>query len=148
MDLIPASLVATEVAQLRAGRALWLPLYLSRVPAGAPTPGDDHAEQLDLQEMLVQHPASTFFVRVEGDSMVEAGIHSGDILVVDRAVEPTSGDVVIAALDGDLTVKRLLVERGRLYLVPENEAHEPIAVAEGQDVYVWGVVQHVIHKVT
>ena len=88
--------------------SLSLPLYSSKVPAGFPSPADDHMEEkLDLNTHLVKHPTATFFVKASGDSMVGAGIHSGDILIVDRSLNPKSGKIVIAAIDGQLTVKRL-----------------------------------------
>lgn len=125
------------------------PLYLCRVEAGFPSPADDYVEtSLDLREHLVGCEEATFFVRVAGDSMTEAGIHDGDILVVDRSVEPEGGDVVVAALDSELTVKRYEVRSGHPYLMPESEAHDPIAIEPGQELVVWGVVQHVIHEVS
>ena len=124
------------------------PLFAAHVPAGFPSPADDYVERsLDVSELLIRRPETTFFLRVQGDSMTGAGIHSGDLLVVDRSPEPKDGDVVIAALDGDLTVKRLEKSEGRLYLVPEHPGHEPVEVTEAQELIVWGVVQHVIHEV-
>ena len=123
-----------------------LPLYSSKVSAGFPSPADDHIEaQLDLNSYLVKNPSSTFFVRVAGESMKNAGIFPGDILIVDRSLNPTIGKVVIVALDGELTVKRLKKENGTLYLMPENPEYHPIAVGEMQDLNVWGVVTNVIH---
>ncbi|WP_022836886.1 LexA family protein [Salisaeta longa] len=125
------------------------PLFLSTVPAGFPNPADDYVETaLDLNEYLTGGRPSVFYVRVRGDSMTGAGIHDGDLLVVDRAPRPRAGDVVIAALDGDLTVKRYEVRRGQPYLVPESPHHAPIRIADGQDLMVWGVVQHAIHAVS
>jgi DNA polymerase V len=144
-----SALVVTDVRRARRGRLRPLDVYLSRVPAGFPSPADDYVEQrLDLNEHLIQREASTFFVRVAGRSMEGAGIHDGDLLVVDRAVEPTDGAVVVAALDGELTVKRYRRHGDRPYLVPENEEHAPIPVQPGQDLVVWGVVRHVIHEVS
>jgi DNA polymerase V len=118
-----------------------LPLYASRPAAGFPAPGDDMVEKaLDLNELLIEHPVSTFFVRVEGDSMEGAQIFSGDILVVDKAREAHSGDIVVAAVYGELVVKRWVVKQGQAALVSENTAYEPIVVHEGGDVYLWGVV--------
>ncbi len=144
-----ARLIATDVYRARRDCLRPLAVYLSRVPAGFPSPADDYVERrLDLNEHLIQHESSTFFVRVAGDSMQEAGIHDGDLLVVDRAVESTDGAIVVAALDGELTVKRYRCYEGRPYLVPENDDHTPIAIQPGQDLVVWGVVQHVVHDVS
>src|SRR5215831_7665344 len=94
-------------------------LFLVPVSAGYPSPADDYLEgPLDLNEHLITHPTATFFVRVAGESMREAGIHSGDVLVVDRALTPRNGSIVIAVVNGELTVKRLAKRRGQLVLVP------------------------------
>ena len=128
--------------------SLSLPLYSSKVPAGFPSPADDHMEEkLDLNTHLVKHPTATFFVKASGDSMVGAGIHDGDILVVDRSLEPRQGRVVIAAIDGQLTVKRLKIKGPKTFLVPENKKFRPIELNENNDVKIWGVVTSVIHKV-
>jgi len=135
-----------EVVPVRIGEPLRLPLLLSRVPAGFPSPADDYIEEaLDLNELLIRHPAATFFMRVEGDSMVGAGIHSGDLLIVDRAIEPRPGYVVVAAVCGELTVKRLKLHEGRLCLMPEDGSHEPLPIREEMEVVIWGVVTCVIH---
>lgn len=123
------------------------PVWLARVPAGFPSPADDYLEgKLDLNQHLIKHPAATYFVRVTGDSMIGAGIHSGDLLVVDRSLEPADNSVVIAIVDGELTVKRLSTRQGKLLLLPDNEKYPPVEVREGA-FEVWGVVTHVIHKV-
>ncbi|MGE4298079.1 MAG: LexA family protein [Desulfovibrionaceae bacterium] len=127
---------------------LELPLYLAAVAAGFPSPADDFIDQkLDLNEYCIDHPAATFFVRVHGDSMREAGIHDGDVLVVDRAADPANNKVVIAALDGELTVKRLHTKNGALFLMPANPEFKPIEITEGRGFEIWGVVTYVIHKV-
>jgi DNA polymerase V len=95
---------------------------------------------LNIQELLVKHPPSTFFVRVEGDSMEGAGIFSGDILVVDRSVEYQHGQIVVAAVQGGLVVKRLRIDGDTRYLVSENAAYNPIRLGEEEDCFVWGVV--------
>jgi len=139
----------TDVYRARPGRRRPLAIFLSRVPAGFPSPADDYVEQtLDLNEHLIQRKSSTYFVRVAGHSMTDAGIHDGDILVVDRAEEPTDRSIVVAALDGELTVKRYRAGEKHHYLVPESETHTPIPIREEQDLVVWGVVQHVIHEVS
>jgi len=127
---------------------LSLPLYSSKVPAGFPSPADDHMEgKLDLNTHLVKHPTATFFVKASGDSMIGAGIHDGDILVVDRSLEPRQSRIVIAAVDGQLTVKRLKKKGKKIFLVPENKKFRSIELNENNDVKVWGVVTNVIHKV-
>ena len=125
-----------------------LPLFLASISAGFPSPADDYIEKnLDLNEYLIKHPSATFFVRVEGNSMVNAGIHNGDILIVDRSLEPVDKRIIVAVIDGELTVKRIQLRGGKLFLVPENEGFEPIEVTEGTDFQVWGVVTLAIHSV-
>ena len=124
-----------------------LPLYTAQVPAGFPSPGEDHVDQsLDLNEHLIRHPAATFYARAKGDSMLGAGIHDGDLLVVDRAVEARDGSVIIAAVDGELTVKRFRHRAGRVALMPDNNRYPAIVITDQTDFKVWGVVIHVIHK--
>ncbi|ABK44606.1 SOS response UmuD protein, Serine peptidase, MEROPS family S24 [Magnetococcus marinus MC-1] len=124
-----------------------IPLAGSRVAAGFPSPADDFVEaQLDLNQHLVKHPAATFFVRVAGESMIEAGIHPGDILVVDRSLQPESGQIVIAVLDGELTVKRLEKRAGKLFLMPANRNFTPIEVGAEADLLIWGVVTSTVHQ--
>jgi DNA polymerase V len=122
------------------------PLFMVSVSAGLPTPAEDYIEgRLDLNRHLIKHPSATFFVRVAGDSMIDAGIHPGDILVVDRALEPTDSSVVIAVIDGELTVKRIARREDRLYLVPDNRAYQPLEIKADMEFEVWGVVTSVIH---
>ena len=126
---------------------LALPFFATAVQAGFPSPADDYLEgALDLNEHLIRRPAATFFLRVLGDSMTGAGIHSGDLLIVDRSVHPADGRIVIAVVDGELTVKRLSRRRGRVRLMPENPRYRPIEIRDGQDLQIWGVVLHVIHS--
>ncbi len=130
--------IAKPVAMVQ-GKAV--PLYTSRPQAGFPAPGDDQIERvLDINDLVVQNPASTFFVRVEGDSMEEVGIFSGDVLVVDRAVEAKVGRIVVAAVNGEMVVKRLAKIDGRQALVSENRAYEPIFLGDDEECYLWGVV--------
>lgn len=124
------------------------PLYATRVAAGFPSPADDHIEtKLDLNEHLVKHPAATFFVRVEGESMLGAGIYPNDILVVDRSLKPTNGKVIIAVVNGELTVKRLKIGKGTLSLLAENVNYPSIQITEEMSFSIWGVVTNVIHAV-
>jgi len=123
------------------------PLFLASVSAGFPSPAEDYIEgRLDLNRHLIKHPAATFFVRVAGDSMIDAGIHPGDILVVDRALEPQDSNVVIAVIDGELTVKRISQRHGKLFLMPDNEAYQPLEILAEMEFEVWGVVTSVIHS--
>lgn len=125
-----------------------LPIYSCTVQAGFPSPADDYMEgKLDLNEHLVKHPSATFFVRAAGYSMIKAGIHPGDILVVDRSLEAKHGKIVIAVVDGQLTVKRLHKSVQDTYLMPENEEFEPIRFEEDSEVVIWGVVTNVLHEV-
>ncbi len=125
-----------------------IPLYSSRVSAGFPSPAEDYiTRKLDLNDLLIKRPAATFFVEVEGDSMLDAGIHDGDILIVDRGEMPTNNKVVVAALDGELTVKKIGKMDGKLYLLPENRDFESIEISGDMELMIWGVVTYVIHKV-
>lgn len=127
---------------------LKLPLFISKVPAGFPSPAEDYIEKyLDLNELLIKHPSATYFVKVSGNSMIEAGIHDGDILIVDRALEPKNNDIVIAIVDGELTVKRLVIKDNKIYLYPENSNYKPIEIdSEERDLLIWGIATYVIHK--
>ena len=125
---------------------LAIPFFLSRVPAGFPSPAQDYVEQtLDLNELCIKHPAATFFVRVEGDSMIEAGIYPNDILVVDRSVRAEHGDIVIAGFHGELTVKELEL-KPITRLIPRNKAYQPIDVPEGCELDIFGVVTSVVRN--
>jgi DNA polymerase V len=121
------------------------PLFVSSVSAGFPSPAESYIEgHLDLNRYLIKHPVATFYVKVSGDSMAGAGIQPGSILVVDRAVEADDGDIVIARIGDELCVKRLRVQRGRIWLMPENDKYQPIEVIESMDFEVWGRVMHAI----
>ena len=125
---------------------LSLPLFTGKVAAGFPSPADDYVEKnLDLNELLVQKPAATFFVRAQGESMLGAGIHPNDILVVDRSLEPVSGKVVICAINGELTVKRLERINDQWQLKAENPAYADIVIHDDLELVIWGVVTNVIH---
>ncbi len=124
-----------------------IPLYTSRVSAGIPTLADDYIDQtIDLNKDLVKNPKSTFLVIASGESMINAGIQSGDMLIVDKQITPVNGSIVIAAVDGFLTVKRLSIEEDHMQLLPENEAFKPIPITPEQHVVIWGVVTFVIAK--
>lgn len=117
------------------------PLFTSQPAAGFPAPGDDFVEKpLDLNDLLISNPTATFFVRVQGDSMEGARIFDGDILVVDRSVTATDGRIVVAAVFGELVVKRLKKFPNKAELISENDAYAPIQINEVDDVHIWGVV--------
>ncbi len=125
-----------------------LALYMIPISAGFPSPAEDYLEgRLDLNQLLIRKPAATYFVRVVGDSMTGAGIHSGDLLVVDRSLEAGDGRVVIAVLNGEMTVKRLEITQKQVCLVAENPLYPAIEVTEAMEFEVWGIVTHVIHSV-
>ena len=122
-----------------------IPLYTSHVRAGFPTPADDYIEEmLDLNQYLIKNPSSTFIVRVSGDSMVGIGIRSGSLLIVDRSIEPSHNKIVIAALSGELTVKRLVLSQEKVSLVAENPDYPTIDVTDELDMVIWGVVTNMI----
>lgn len=143
---IPLSQLELVKAFLAKGTQL-CPLYSSRVQAGFPSPADDYIEaHLDLNEHLIKHPAATFFVKAEGDSMIGAHIQSGDLLIVDRSLTPSHGKIVIAAIQGELTVKRLYQQKGKVQLIPENPNYPIIDISENSELVIWGVVTHIIHQ--
>jgi DNA polymerase V len=125
-----------------------LSFFQSPVQAGFPSPADDFVEKsLDLNELLIEHPAATFFVRVQGSSMKDVHILDGDVLIVDRAKEAASGSIVVAVLNGEFTVKRIEKKGDSVFLVPENKKFPSIEVKREMDFQVWGVVTYVIHKI-
>lgn len=135
----------THTPDLSAGQ--FYALFEAVVPAGFPSPAADYEQDaLDLNRHLVKNPAATFFVRVTGDSMINAGIHHGDLLVVDRSLEPRDKNVVIAVVDGELTVKRIRINRRKITLAPENQHYSPQEIAGESEFQVWGVVTNVIHQ--
>lgn len=125
-----------------------LPLAASEISAGFPSPAEDYEElSLDLNKALVRHPASTFYARVKGTSMTDAGILDGDLLVIDKAVEPVDGNIAVCCLDGEFTVKRIALRDDGLYLIPANPAFKPVRITEENEFIVWGIVTYIIHKI-
>jgi DNA polymerase V len=121
-------------------------LYSCPVSAGFPSPADDYLEgQLDLNQYLIKHPAATFFVRVTGDSMIGAGIHANDLLIVDRSLEAKHGRIVIAVVNGELLVKRLQLQNDQVYLLAENPSYPLLKITDAMDFQVWGTVTNAIH---
>nr|MDK2851012.1 polymerase [Candidatus Cloacimonadota bacterium] len=130
------------------GEKVMRPLFVTKVPAGFPSPATDYTEkELDLNERLLVHKKHTYFMEVDGYSMVGAGIFPGDLAIVDRALEPATKNVVVALVDGEFMIKRLVIEKGEYWLVPENEEFQPIKITEEADFIIWGVVTYVIHRV-
>jgi DNA polymerase V len=128
--------------------SLELPLFSARVAAGFPSPAEDHLEsRLDLNQHLIRNPSSTFFVRAAGESMMEAGIYDRDLLIVDRSIEKRNRRVVIATLNGEFTVKRLVQDEEGIFLVAENPDFDSIPIQVDSDFSIWGVVTYVIHQV-
>ena len=125
---------------------LGIPLFLDAVTAGFPSPATDYCERkLDLNDLCVRNPAATYFVRATGDSMIDAGIFPGDVLVVDRSINASHGDIVIVSVDGELTVKKLET-KPKTRLVPMSSKHSPIDIAEDADLEVFGVATNVVHS--
>lgn len=117
----------------------------SNVLAGFPSPADDYLEQpLDLNKYLIRNPSSTFFVRVSGESMKDAGINDGDLLVVDKSVEVYDGCIAVSVIDGEFTLKRVRFEKNRIFLLPANEKYEPIEVSPDDEFVIWGIVRYSI----
>ena len=123
------------------------PVFLDSVSAGFPSPATDYMEKkLDLNEYLIKHPAATFIVKAKGPSMTDAGILSGDLLIVDRSIDPKSNNIVIASIFGDLTVKRLKKKEKSLFLLSANSDYPSIEVKEEMECFIWGVVTYIIHE--
>ena len=132
----------TELEEDRPGQIL-----LGPIAAGWPSPADNYAEDtLDLHRLMVKNPPATFFMRVTGDSMINAGIHNGDLLVVDRSKHPSSGKIVVAIVDGEATIKRLVKRQGRFFLCPANSNFPEIDVSGHEETIIWGTATYVIHQ--
>ena len=117
------------------------------ISAGFPSPADDFKEiRISLDKELVKNPEATFYARVSGESMIEAGIDDGDLLVIDRSLNPENGKIGICMIDGDFTVKRIKKTKGKLYLLPENKKYEAIELKEENELIIWGIVAYVIKK--
>lgn len=139
--------VMIEIYNIDLSSTLLLPLFSSRVPAGFPSPAEDYIENnLDLNKYLIQHPSSTFFIKITGLSMIDANINPEDILIIDRSIKVKNNDVVLAILEGAFTVKRLKIINDKAFLYPENTSYKPIEISAGMDFEVWGKVIWSIHK--
>ena len=126
--------------------SLSLEFYSNPVCAGFPSPAEDHMDiSLDINEYLVKHPSSTFYIYVKGDSMINSGICDGDLMVVDRSLEAHSNNIVVAVINGEFTVKKIKKKGNKVYLIPDNKNYRPILLDDNIDFQVWGVVTHSIH---
>lgn len=124
-----------------------LSLINENISAGFPSPAEDYVDQiLDLNEYMIKNLSTTFLIRVSGDSMINAGIYNGDILVVDRSLEPANNKIIIGVIDGEFLVKRIIKKSGKLFLQAENDMFKPIEINSDSDFKVWGVVTFAIHK--
>ena len=136
-----------EIFVPRKGKAQMIPLFTVSASCSFPSPAEDYIETtLDLNEYLVKSPLATFFVRVNGNSMKDANIFEGDILIVDRSKNPKNGNIVLAVVNGDFTVKSYKKEKDLLYLIPANPLYKPLLITTEMDFKVWGVVTYIIHK--
>jgi DNA polymerase V len=141
---IPNSLIDAMAGYI-ANKGYRVPLYGSSVSAGAPVPAEDDVEAfIDLNQALLEDPTATFLTHANGDSMINAGIEDGDLLIVDSKLKPRSGNIVIASVDGHTTVKRLDLTQRKLKLLPENDNYKPIVIEDGMDCVVLGVVTKTI----
>jgi DNA polymerase V len=125
-----------------------LPFLESLIPAGFPSPADDYMEtSLDLNEKLIRNPSSTFFAQISGSSMINAGISDGDIVIVDKSLQPKNDSVLVCIIDGEFTLKRFKkVNNEVAYLMPDNPKYDPIKITEHNNFMIWGVVTYTIHK--
>ena len=130
-------------------KVLLIPLLSDSVSAGFPSPADDYIEEnIDLNEHLLRNPFSTFFLRVKGDSMINSGIYDKDLIIVDKSLTPKPGNIVIATIDGEFTVKRFSIKDDKLYLKSENHNYPDFNFEDYSDINIWGVVIYSIHKLT
>ncbi len=124
---------------------LELPVISAGISAGFPSPAMDFIDlTIDMNKHLIKHPSATFYGRVKGVSMKDAGIHDGDLLVIDKSIRPSNDKIAVCYIDGDFTVKRIKIENDCIWLIPENETYLPIKVTSDNDFIIWGIVTHVI----
>lgn len=117
------------------------------IRAGFPSPAQDEiVTTIDLNQELIKHPAATFYGRVEGDSMIDEGIEEGDILIIDRSLEPINDDLAVCCIDGEFTLKRIKIDHSNIWLIPSNESYPPILVSNENEFIIWGIVTYTIRK--
>lgn len=136
-----------EIYKADTDTQLVLPIADGGIKAGFPSPAQDFMDlSIDLNKELVKHPSSTFYGRVSGDSMIDAGVYDGDILVIDKSLEPKDGDMAVCFVDGEFTIKYIKIEEKIIWLIPANEDYKPIKVTEDNDFLIWGIVTYSIKK--
>ena len=136
-----------EIFKAEIGSELVLPIADGGIKAGFPSPAQDFLDlAIDLNKELIKHPASTFYGRVKGDSMIDAGIYDGDILIIDKSLDPRDGDMAVCYIDGEFTIKHIKIEKKAIWLIPANEQYQPIKVTEDNDFLIWGIVTYSIKK--
>lgn len=134
-----------EITTADTDTALNLPFVENGISAGFPSPALDFVDaSIDLNKHLIKHPSATFYGRVKGDSLKNAGIDNGDLLIIDRSIEPTNGKIAVCFIDGEFTAKRIQLNKKEIWLIPENENYNPIRVTEDNNFLIWGIVTHVI----
>ena len=117
--------------------------YIGRISCGFPSPADDHLDEaIDLNREYIKNKSSTYFGRVSGDSMIDAGLENGDLLIIDKSLKPKDGNIAVCFLDGDFTVKRIRIEEGKIWLMAENKNYDPIEITPDNELMVWGIVVH------
>jgi len=137
-----------EIYSAETSTELNLPLVDSGISAGFPSPADDFLDvSIDLNKALIQNPSATFYGRVKGDSMIGAGLSDGDLLIIDKSLEPADGKIAVCFIDGEFTVKRIKIEKEIIWLMAENKNYSPIKVTRDNDFIIWGIVTTVIKKV-
>jgi len=135
-----------KITSFSSNKKTKIKLYTTSISAGFPSPAEDHMDiNLDINEYLVKHPSSTFYIYVKGDSMINSGIFDGDLMIVDRSLEVKSNSIVVAVINGEFTVKKIKKDSGNIYLIPDNKSYKPILLENSMDFQIWGIVTHTIH---
>ncbi len=143
----PSPTSVIEISRADSSSRLSLPYADHGIQAGFPSPAQDYiSETIDLNMEVVRHPAATFYGCVNGDSMIDEGIDNGDLIVIDRAIEPADGDLAVCCVDGEFTLKRIKIEPDRVWLIPANETFDPIMITADNRFEIWGVVTYVIKR--
>lgn len=139
---------SVELFSVESNLFIELPIVKSGISAGFPSPADDFLDSsIDLNKELIKHPSSTFYGRVRGNSMINAGLNDGDLLVIDKSLEPRNGKIAVCYIDGEFTIKRIKIDKDCVYLLPANTEYNPIKVTADNDFIVWGIVTNVIKSV-